>query len=56
MKTFNLNADIAEGYDWKIGEDSELLDIISTANLACGFHAGDYNILGITMKMAKRKM
>ena len=56
MKKFKLNADMAEGYgDWKIGEDSKLLDIISTANLACGFHAGDYNILGITMKMAKEK-
>ncbi len=56
MKNFNLNADIAEGFgSWKMGNDNDLLDIISSANIACGFHAGDYNIMGQTMNIAKKK-
>ena len=38
----NLNADMAEGFGaWKIGDDSGILKIIGSANIACGFHAGD---------------
>ena len=50
---FNLNADIGEGYgDWVMGDDQALLDIIDSANIACGFHAGDYAIMAQTMKAA----
>ena len=53
---FNLNADMAEGYGpWKMGDDEGLLDIISSANIACGFHAGDHNIMGQTMALATDK-
>ena len=42
----NLNADIAEGYGhWNIGNDEALLNKINTANIACGKHAGDENIM-----------
>ena len=42
MTDFNLNADMAEGYGpWRMGDDDGLLQIISSANIACGFHAGD---------------
>jgi len=52
-KRFNLNADMAEGYGpWTMGDDAGLLSIIGSANIACGFHAGDYNIMGQVMKMA----
>lgn len=38
----NLNADIGEGWGaYDIGDDSALLDIVTSVNVACGFHAGD---------------
>ena len=38
----DLNADLAEGFGpWRMGDDEALLDVLSSANLACGFHAGD---------------
>src|ERR1700730_18514441 len=40
----NLNADMGEGFGvFKIGNDDALLDIIASASIACGFHAGDPN-------------
>ena len=49
----DLNADLAEGYgQWRIGDDEALLDILSSANLACGFHAGDPLIMERTVKTA----
>jgi UPF0271 protein len=51
-----LNADMGESYGpWKMGNDDILLDIVTSANIACGFHAGDPNIMLNTMKMAKDK-
>ncbi|GLW07948.1 UPF0271 protein [Microtetraspora sp. NBRC 13810] len=42
MKTIDLNADLGEGFGiWRLGDDDALLDIVTSANLACGFHAGD---------------
>lgn len=53
---FNLNADMAEGYGpWQMGDDDGLLEIINTANIACGFHAGDHNIMGRTLAMATQQ-
>lgn len=50
---FNLNADMAEGYGpWKMGDDDGLLGLIKSANIACGFHAGDHNIMGQVMAKA----
>ncbi|SDP84688.1 UPF0271 protein [Actinopolyspora xinjiangensis] len=38
----DVNADLAEGFGrWELGDDTALLDIVSSANVACGFHAGD---------------
>jgi 5-oxoprolinase (ATP-hydrolysing) subunit A len=38
----DLNADLGEGFGiWRLGDDEALLDVITSANLACGFHAGD---------------
>lgn len=38
----DLNADLGEGFGiWKLGDDDALLDIVTSANVACGFHAGD---------------
>jgi len=42
MATINLNADIAEGWGaYDIGNDAELMKVIKSASVACGFHAGD---------------
>ncbi len=38
----DLNADLGEGFGvWRLGDDEAMLDIVTSANLACGFHAGD---------------
>jgi 5-oxoprolinase (ATP-hydrolysing) subunit A len=38
----DLNADVGEGFGvWTLGDDTALLDVITSANVACGFHAGD---------------
>jgi UPF0271 protein len=37
-----LNADLGEGFGvWRLGDDEALLDVVTSANIACGFHAGD---------------
>lgn len=38
----DLNSDMGESFGrWKLGDDHALLDVVSSANVACGFHAGD---------------
>lgn len=42
MAIFDLNCDLGEGFGgWEMGDDFALLDIVTSANVACGFHAGD---------------
>ena len=42
MSTIDLNADVGEGFGvWRLGDDDALLGIVTSANVACGFHAGD---------------
>jgi UPF0271 protein len=42
----DLNADLGEGFGrWTLGDDEALLDLITSANVACGFHAGDPMIM-----------
>jgi UPF0271 protein len=42
----DLNADIGEGFGiWQLGDDSALLEVVTSANVACGFHAGDPAIM-----------
>lgn len=52
-KHIDLNSDLGESYGaWKMGNDEQILGIVSSANIACGFHAGDpLNILR-TLKQA----
>ena len=52
----DLNADLGEGFGpWRMGEDEALLDIVSSANVACGFHAGDPVIMDRTVRMARAR-
>lgn len=49
----DLNADLGEGYGpWRMGEDEAMLALISSANVACGFHAGDPPIMDRTARLA----
>ncbi|WP_180355985.1 LamB/YcsF family protein [Aliirhizobium smilacinae] len=42
MLTIDINSDLGESFGaWAMGDDSAMLDIVSSANVACGFHAGD---------------
>ena len=42
----DLNADLGEGFGrWTLGDDDALLEIVTSANVACGFHAGDPSVL-----------
>ncbi len=51
--TVDLNADMGESFgSWKMGNDAELLKIISSANIACGGHAGDPDVMQKTFQMA----
>lgn len=55
MKTVDINCDMGESFGiYKLGMDEEIIKLISSANIACGFHAGDPNVMDYTVKMAKK--
>lgn len=50
----DINADLGEGFGaWDIGDDAALLDVVTSANVACGFHAGDPSVMRRTLEAAK---
>ena len=56
MKKIDLNCDLGESFGaYIIGEDSKILDYVSSVNIACGFHAGDPVVMAKTVKMALEK-
>jgi UPF0271 protein len=51
--TVDLNADLGEGFGvWKLGDDEAMLNAVTSANVACGFHAGDPALLLRTCRAA----
>ena len=51
----DLNADLGEGYGpWRMGEDEAMLAVVSSANVACGWHAGDSLIMDRTARLARQ--
>ncbi|MEX0307887.1 MAG: LamB/YcsF family protein [Ruegeria sp.] len=53
MPHVDLNADMGESFGpWNMGDDDALLKIITSANIACGFHAGDPDVMAKTMALA----
>ena len=51
----DLNADLGESFGpWPMGSDEALLEVISSANIACGVHAGDWDVMAQTMARAVR--
>lgn len=52
----DLNSDLGESFGaWSMGDDAAMLDIVSSANVACGFHAGDAAGILSTLKAAKAR-
>lgn len=55
MTQVDLNADMGESFgSWKMGDDPALLEIVTSANIACGGHAGDPDVMARTMELAVR--
>ena len=53
MNRIDLNADLGESFGaWRMGEDEALLALVSSANIACGFHAGDPVVMQRTVALA----
>lgn len=53
MTPINLNADLGESFGaWTMGSDAALLSVIHSANIACGFHAGDPVVMRETVRLA----
>ena len=53
MKTIDLNCDMGESYGaWRMGADAAIMPLISSANVACGFHAGDPATIRATVGLA----
>jgi UPF0271 protein len=51
----DLNCDMGEGFGpWKMGDDEAMLSVVTSANIACGWHAGDPNIMVRTAEIAKK--
>jgi UPF0271 protein len=53
--TMDLNADLGEGFGpWTMGDDAGVLQFVTSANIACGFHAGDPRVIDRTVALAAR--
>jgi len=56
MQSIDLNCDMGESFGaWKMGNDAALLDHVTSANIACGFHAGDPTTIRKTIELALEK-
>jgi UPF0271 protein len=52
-KTIDLNSDMGESFGrWSLGNDAELMEVITSANIACGWHGGDPAVMKQTVQMA----
>lgn len=52
----DLNSDLGEGFGpWAMGDDAAMLDLVTSANIACGFHAGDPSIMRRTCELAAER-
>jgi UPF0271 protein len=55
MESIDLNCDIGEGFGvYSLGDDEKIMPLISSANIACGFHASTPSIMHKTVRLAKR--
>ena len=52
----DLNCDLGEGFGvWDLGDDAAMMELASSVNIACGFHAGDADIMRRTVEVAKTR-
>lgn len=55
-RSIDLNADLGESFGaWSMGDDAAMLDVVSSANVACGFHAGDPLVMQRTVAAAAER-
>ena len=55
-QSIDLNCDMGESFGaWKMGRDAELMDYVSSVNIACGFHAGDPTVIRKTVETGINK-
>lgn len=55
-RRIDLNADMGESFGpWVMGHDAALMEVITSANVACGYHAGDPDVMAQTMALAIEK-
>ena len=53
MKIVDMNSDLGESFgNYKLGMDDKILEIVTSANIACGFHAGDPSVMQKTVALA----
>src|SRR5918995_6852567 len=53
LRTIDLNSDMGESFGrWQLGNDAELMEVITSANIACGWHGGDPAVMRTTVEMA----
>src|SRR5438046_6672400 len=56
MTTIDLNCDLGEGFGaWEMGKDAAMIDLATSVNVACGYHAGDSDISRHTVELAKAR-
>src|SRR5262252_8002009 len=56
MKNIDLNCDLGESFgNWEMGHDAEMIELATSVNIACGFHAGDADIMRKTVELAKAR-
>jgi UPF0271 protein len=54
--TVDLNSDMGESFGaWTMGDDGAMLDLVTSANIACGFHGGDPLVMDRAVRLAKAK-
>jgi 5-oxoprolinase (ATP-hydrolysing) subunit A len=54
MTTIDLNCDLGESFGpWEMGNDAAMIELASSVNIACGYHAGDADIMRRTVELAK---
>src|SRR5262249_50476428 len=56
MTTIDLNCDLGESFGpWEMGNDAAMIELATSVNIACGYHAGDADIMRKTVEMAKAR-
>src|SRR5215211_5919771 len=56
LRTIDLNSDMGESFGrWQLGNDAELMEVITSANIACGWHGGDPAVMRTTVELAIAK-